>query len=101
MKALAQDQVDEAGEHGSPTVCVVHAGTKHVSSSAGMQLSAATSPLLAHRAAVVVPRCMADMEAAWKSRDFDRFAELTSQFHATCWDTHPPIVPLTDTSRAM
>jgi diphosphomevalonate decarboxylase len=86
-------------------ICVVHAGTKHVSSSAGMQLSVATSPLLAHRAAVVVPQRMVAMEAAWKSRDFGRFAELTmqdsNQFHATCLDTYPPIVYLTDTSHAI
>ena len=85
------------------TIYVLNAGKKAVSSTSGMQTTIATSPLLAHRAAAVVPARLRDMEAAIAARDFKAFAELTmrdsNQFHATCLDTYPPIFYLNDASR--
>lgn len=86
-------------------ILVVSDKKKAVSSTAGMQTSVETSPLLAHRAAQVVPARMEAMERAIKSKDFPAFATLamqdSNQFHATCLDTHPPIFYLNDTSRAV
>ena len=86
-------------------ILVVSDSKKAVSSTAGMQTSVETSPLLAHRAAAVVPGRMVKMEAAYKARDFATFATLamqdSNQFHATCLDTLPPIFYLTDASRAV
>jgi len=86
-------------------ILVVSDSKKAVSSTAGMQTSVETSPLLAHRAAAVVPERMGRMEAAYHARDFGAFATLamqdSNQFHATCLDTHPPIFYLTDASRAV
>lgn len=77
---------------------------KTVSSSSGMQQTVATSGLFARRVEEVVPRHMAEIEAAIKERDFPRFAEATmrdsNNFHATCADTYPPIFYMNDTSRA-
>ena len=59
--------------------------------------------MLAHRAATVVPERMVQMEAAYMSKDFQAFGELTmrdsNQFHATCLDTFPPIFYMNDVSR--
>ena len=86
-------------------ICVVSDSKKAVSSTAGMQTSVDTSPLLAHRAATVVEPRLKAMEAAYHARDFATFAKLSmqdsNQFHATCLDTYPPIFYLTDTSRAI
>ena len=86
-------------------ICVVSDSKKAVSSTAGMQTSVDTSPLLAHRAATVVEPRLKSMEAAYPARDFATFAKLSmqdsNQFHATCLDTYPPIFYLTDTSRAI
>ena len=84
-------------------ILVVSDSKKTVSSTAGMQTSCDTSPLLAHRAATIVPDRMKGMEAAYQARDFPAFAKLamqdSNQFHATCLDTYPPIFYLTDVSR--
>lgn len=68
-------------------ILVANAKKKKVSSSSGMQTTAATSPLLAHRAQNIVAPRLAEMEKACKERDFDTFARLTmmdsNQFHAT------------------
>jgi mevalonate pyrophosphate decarboxylase len=76
-------------------ICVVSATKKDTSSTTGMNTSLATSRLLSHRAAVIVPDRMIRMERAIIERDFTAFAELTmqdsNQFHATCLDTYPPI----------
>lgn len=85
------------------TILVLNAGKKAVSSTSGMQTTCRTSPLLAHRAANVVPARLLEMEAAIAARDFAKFATLTmrdsNQFHATCLDTYPPIFYLNDASR--
>ena len=86
-------------------ILVVSDSKKAVSSTAGMQTSVETSPLLAHRAASVVPGRMTAMEAAYLKKDFAAFATLamqdSNQFHATCLDTQPPIFYLNDVSRAV
>jgi len=86
-------------------ICVVSDSKKAVSSTAGMQTSVETSPLLKHRASAVVQPRLAELEKAYLAKDFHSFAKLTmqdsNQFHSTCLDTYPPIFYLTDTSRAV
>lgn len=85
-------------------ILVVSAGRKLVPSTAGMQLTVATSPLFQHRVDAVVPGHMTAMEEAVRDRDFAKFAEVTmresNSFHATCLDTYPPITYLNEYSRA-
>ncbi|KAH1181745.1 hypothetical protein KIL84_005471 [Mauremys mutica] len=84
-------------------ILVVSAEKKPVGSTAGMQTSVDTSPLLKHRAEAVVPERMAQMIQFIQQRDFEGFGQLTmkdsNQFHATCLDTFPPIFYLNDVSR--
>ncbi|NXW58074.1 MVD1 decarboxylase, partial [Eurystomus gularis] len=84
-------------------VLVVSGEKKQVGSTAGMQTSVDTSPLLKHRAEVVVPERLALMVRHIRERDFEGFGQLTmqdsNQFHATCLDTFPPIFYLNDISR--
>ncbi|XP_029464493.1 diphosphomevalonate decarboxylase [Rhinatrema bivittatum] len=84
-------------------ILVVSAEKKLVGSTAGMQTSVETSPLLKHRAEAVVPDRLKEMCEAVRQRDFERFGQLTmkdsNQFHATCMDTFPPIFYLNDISR--
>ncbi|NXY26327.1 MVD1 decarboxylase, partial [Atrichornis clamosus] len=84
-------------------VLVVSGEKKPVGSTAGMQTSVETSPLLKHRAEVVVPERLAQMIRHIRERDFEAFGQLamrdSNQFHATCLDTFPPIFYLTDLSR--
>ncbi|KAJ7109737.1 GHMP kinase [Mycena crocata] len=86
-------------------ICVVSDTKKGTSSTSGMQRTVETSPLLQHRIKHVVPQRMADISAAIKARDFDRFAEITmadsNQFHAVALDTAPPIFYMNDVSRAI
>lgn len=85
-------------------ILVVSAEKKDVSSTAGMQVTVATSPLFAARVNDVVPKRYTEMCAAIKERNFPRFAELTmadsNQFHAVCLDSTPPIFYMNDVSRA-
>ncbi|NXY00033.1 MVD1 decarboxylase, partial [Centropus bengalensis] len=84
-------------------ILVVSGKKKQVGSTAGMQTSVDTSPLLKHRAEVVVPERLALMMRHIRDRDFEGFGQLTmqdsNQFHATCLDTFPPIFYLNDLSR--
>ncbi|XP_029879797.1 diphosphomevalonate decarboxylase [Aquila chrysaetos chrysaetos] len=84
-------------------VLVVSGEKKQVGSTAGMQTSVDTSPLLKHRAEVVVPERLALMMRHIRERDFEGFGQLamrdSNQFHATCLDTFPPIFYLNDLSR--
>ncbi|KAJ8343387.1 hypothetical protein SKAU_G00307160 [Synaphobranchus kaupii] len=86
-------------------ILVVSAERKPVGSTAGMQTSVETSPLLKHRADSLVPGRMEEMISAIRQRDFVAFGELTmkdsNQFHATCMDTYPPIFYLSDVSRSV
>lgn len=86
-------------------ICVVSDEKKTTASTAGMQLTVETSPLLQHRIEHVVPARMAAISAAILAKDFDAFATITmqdsNQFHAVCQDTYPPIAYLSDVSRAI
>lgn len=86
-------------------ICVVSDAKKGTPSTAGMQRSVATSPLLQHRIKHVVPQRMAEMRKAIAAHDFDGFAHLTmtdsNNFHACAMDTSPPIFYMNDTSRAI
>lgn len=83
-------------------ILVVSDNKKPVSSTVGMRTSVQTSELLRHRADVIVPRRMKEMEEAILKKDFQTFGHLTmqdsNQFHAVCLDTYPPISYLNDTS---
>lgn len=85
-------------------ICVVSDAKKGTSSTAGMQATVATSPLLQERLKVV-PGRMQLIEKAIAARDFDEFADVTmrdsNQFHAVCLDTQPPIFYLNDVSRGV
>ncbi|XP_053550961.1 diphosphomevalonate decarboxylase [Bombina bombina] len=84
-------------------ILVASAEKKHVGSTAGMQTSVQTSPLLKIRAETVVPGRMKEMIEAIRERDFEAFGQLTmkdsNQFHATCLDTFPPIFYLNQVSQ--
>ncbi|KAM6253153.1 LOW QUALITY PROTEIN: diphosphomevalonate decarboxylase [Porphyrio hochstetteri] len=84
-------------------ILVVSGEKKEVGSTAGMQTSVDTSPLLKHRAEVVVPERLSLMMRHILERDFEAFGQLamqdSNQFHATCLDTFPPIFYLNDLSR--
>lgn len=58
-------------------VLVVSDKKKDVSSTSGMLTTVQTSTLMSHRAAVVVPQRMKEMEQAVAKKDFTAFAELT------------------------
>lgn len=84
-------------------IAVASEKKKETGSTEGMQRSVATSALLAHRAAAVVPGRLAAIEEAYAKKDFATFARITmadsNQFHATCLDTYPPVFYMNETSR--
>lgn len=84
-------------------ILVASAEKKHVGSTAGMQTSVETSPLLKFRAESVVSGRMAEMIESIRKKDFESFGQLTmkdsNQFHATCLDTFPPIFYLNQVSQ--
>lgn len=86
-------------------ICVVSDDKKGTSSTAGMQRTVETSPLLQHRIKHVVPERMKAIREAIKNRDFSAFAKITmqdsNQFHAVALDTDPPIFYMNDVSRAI
>ncbi|CBQ72380.1 probable MVD1-mevalonate pyrophosphate decarboxylase [Sporisorium reilianum SRZ2] len=86
-------------------ICVVSDAKKGTPSTAGMQRTVQTSPLLQHRIKEVVPQRMAQISEAIQKRDFDTFADITmadsNNFHACCLDTAPPIFYMNDVSRAI
>ncbi|XP_078443463.1 diphosphomevalonate decarboxylase 2-like [Wolffia australiana] len=83
-------------------IAVVSSRQKETSSTSGMRDSVLTSALLQHRAEIIVPKRIRQMEEAIKNRDFGSFASLacadSNQFHAICLDTTPPIFYMNDTS---
>ncbi|XP_016498510.1 diphosphomevalonate decarboxylase 1 [Nicotiana tabacum] len=83
-------------------IAVVSSRQKETSSTSGMRDTVETSALIEHRAKVVVPKRIIQMEEAIQNRDFPTFAQLTcadsNQFHAVCMDTSPPIFYMNDTS---
>ncbi|PKA47772.1 diphosphomevalonate decarboxylase [Apostasia shenzhenica] len=86
-------------------IAVVSSRQKETSSTTGMRESVETSTLLQHRAQVLVPGRILQMEDAIRNRDFSSFARLTcvdsNQFHAICLDTNPPIFYMNDTSHKL
>ena len=86
-------------------ICVVSDAKKGTPSTAGMQRTVQTSPLLQHRIKEVVPKRMADISHAILNKDFDTFAAITmadsNNFHACCLDTAPPIFYMDDVSCAI
>lgn len=86
-------------------ICVVSDAKKGTPSTAGMQRTVQTSPLLQHRIKEVVPERMVKISEAIQKRDFNTFAEITmadsNNFHACCLDTAPPIFYMNDVSRAI
>ena len=85
-------------------ILVASATKKGVSSTAGMQATVTTSALFPERAERVAPAAMWTIEKAIMERDFETFGYATmresNSFHATCLDTFPPIIYMSDTSRA-
>jgi diphosphomevalonate decarboxylase len=98
-----------ADEHHWPelraVILVVSDVKKDTSSTSGMSTSVATSTLLSHRIAHVVPDRMTKIEQAFLAKDMTTFGELTmkdsNQFHAVCADTYPPIFYMNDISRTI
>lgn len=86
-------------------ILVVSDKEKETSSTKGMENSVATSKLLKYRAEHVVPDRMKEIEVAIRERDFESFGKLTmmdsNQFHATCFDTYPPIFYMNDVSKSI
>ncbi|KAE8269111.1 hypothetical protein A4X09_0g3234 [Tilletia walkeri] len=86
-------------------ICVVDDAKKGTPSTAGMQRTVATSPLLQERIRNVVPARMNKIKEAIAARDFDVLARITmddsNNFHACCLDTSPPIFYMNDVSRAI
>jgi hypothetical protein len=62
-------------------ILVVSDNKKPVSSTVGMRTSVQTSELLRHRADVIVPRRMKEMEEAILKKDFQTFGHLTMQVY--------------------
>ncbi|CCJ31570.1 unnamed protein product [Pneumocystis jirovecii] len=85
-------------------IFVVSSTRKKVSSTEGMKTTILTSDLFQHRIKRV-NSYIKEMENAIKHKDFEKFAYLTmkdsNQFHATCFDTFPPIFYLNDISVAI
>eukprot|EP01084_Bolivina_argentea_P055972 102511_1 len=85
-------------------ICVASSKEKEIGSSVGQILSAQTSELLPQRLKNVKQRDIL-LQNAIKQRNFDQFAYISmkdsSEFHAICLDTFPPIFYLNDTSRAV
>ena len=86
-------------------ILVVNDAKKKVSSSVGMKRSVMTSDFLKFRAEKILPARILEMEKAIKTKNFERFAELTmidsNQIHATCLDTYPPCTYMNDTSHCI
>uniref|UniRef100_A0A0A9XFB3 Diphosphomevalonate decarboxylase n=1 Tax=Lygus hesperus TaxID=30085 RepID=A0A0A9XFB3_LYGHE len=87
-------------------LCVVlKSGTKDVSSTAGMQQSVKTSPIMTERVSVVVPQRMEAVKQAITTKNFHAFAEITmadsDDLQAICQTTIPPIQYATEDSYAM
>ncbi|CAM6083135.1 unnamed protein product [Calypogeia fissa] len=78
-------------------IAVVSSRQKETSSTAGMQESVRTSPLLKYRAEAVVPTRIVILHHLQRSPH----CADSNQFHATCLDTYPPIFYMNDTSRRL
>ncbi|XP_015792193.1 diphosphomevalonate decarboxylase [Tetranychus urticae] len=83
-------------------ILIVNDKEKDVPSTSAMKRSVETSELIRHRAENVVPERCKKMREAIKTKDFEKFAELTmkdsNQFHAIAQDTYPPVRYMNDVS---
>ncbi|GET87709.1 diphosphomevalonate decarboxylase, putative [Leishmania tarentolae] len=103
---IATQFVDENYWPEMQVMCAVLKGeTKDVSSTAGMQQSLKTSPMMQDRIASVVPARMNAVKQAIEERDFHKFAEITmadsDDLQAICYTTEPRIQYATEESYAM
>ncbi|KAG5507536.1 hypothetical protein JKF63_06485 [Porcisia hertigi] len=103
---VATQFVDETYWPEMQVMCAVLKGQKKdVSSTAGMQQSLKTSPLMKKRIESVVPARMHAVKEAIQQRDFNRFAEITmadsDDLQEICRTTEPPIQYATEDSYAM
>lgn len=101
--SFAEQIVDD--EHWSDLrviICVASSRQKEIGSSIGQILSGQTSELLPQRLRNVKRRDE-ELRRAIEEKDFDRLAFIamkdSSDFHAICLDTFPPIFYLNETSR--
>lgn len=103
---VAKQFVDENFWPEVQVMCaVLKAAKKDVSSTAGMQDSLKTSPMMAERIKTVVPSRMAAVSEAIKRRDFHEFASITmadsDDLQEICRTTVPKIQYATEDSYAM
>eukprot|EP00906_Rhabdomonas_costata_P035587 RCo049993 len=104
LMGSAPDGSDSLAVQGAPAshwpemqvlILVCRSTEKDVSSTAGQQLSAATSPHMKERTTTLVPQRMVDVHSAILARDFARFASITmdeaQSLHTACLTTVPPI----------
>lgn len=104
--SLATQFVDENYWPEMQVLCaVLQSDKKDVSSTAGMQLSLKTSPLMAQRISTTVPERMQRVARAIKERDFPAFAEIvmseSDDLQEICATTQPRIQYATEDSYAM
>lgn len=103
---VAKQFVDEKYWPEMQVMCaVLKASKKDVSSTAGMQDSLKTSPMMAERIKTIVPQRMASVSEAIKARDFHTFASITmadsDDLQEVCRTTTPKIQYATEDSYAM
>ncbi|KAG5481294.1 hypothetical protein LSCM4_07004 [Leishmania orientalis] len=103
---IATQFVDETYWPEMQVMCaVLKSGMKDVSSTAGMQQSLKTSPLMKERIESIVPARMNAAKDAIRQRDFAKFAEITmadsDNLQEICRTTEPPIQYATEDSYAM
>lgn len=84
-------------------ILVVSDSRKKVDSSSAMKRSVETSSLLKHRTSHIVPKSIEEIIKAIKTKNFERFAELTmkdsNSMHSVCLDSYPPVIYMNDVSR--
>lgn len=103
---VATQYVDENYWPEMQVMCAVLKGAqKDVSSTAGMQQSLKTSPLMKERIATVVDQRMAEVSKAITDRDFEKFAAIamvdSDDLQEICRTTDPKIQYATEDSYAM
>lgn len=103
---VAEQFVDEKYWPEMQVMCaVLKASKKDISSTAGMQDSLKTSPMMAERISKIVPERMAAISTAIKAKDFETFAAITmtdsDDLQEICRTTTPKIQYATEDSYAM
>ncbi|KAG5480972.1 hypothetical protein LSCM1_06646 [Leishmania martiniquensis] len=103
---IATQFVDETYWPEMQVMCaVLKSRKKDVSSTAGMQQSLKTSPMMKERIETIVPARMKAVKDAIRQRDFNKFAEIamadSDDLQEICRTTQPPIQYATEDSYAM